>query len=597
MEVIMTSEEKVVTQEGYNPRVSIIIPVYNGENYVSLAIDSALRQTYDNIEVIVINDGSTDNTDKICKSYKNKIKYIKKENGGVSTALNVGIRNMSGDYFSWLSHDDLYYPEKVETEIEYLRKNNLFNTDTIICSNHSFIDEHGFKGPDIKYDSSFLNRDNAYFILKCALSGITLLIPKHAFYKVSFFDEESNCVQDYTLWFELYKNKYNFIHIPYVLTATRIHNASGTHTDTRYITEGTKFWLEVIEYFNEKEKKRLYGSVYGYYYTLYNFFLDSLYPKVIEYCKEKYLSIEKGHVDKLDYCVSVIAIIDNDNYKDTIDSIINQTYKNIEIILINNSIDKIELKKKYEKCKNIKIVNCDSNDISDVLNETIKKAKGEYLSFIKSGAVWDNLKIEKQLLKLVCSNYNISSSSYTSLDNNIIGAKDQSGYTFDTVLRNHLSDISTIMVKKTYLIGNNISFKNEYLDNKMLCFILDILKDNMIIVLQESLVKINEEKKYDLTILIRYMFDNYYSINKDIIDIILLEYLNIDENNVDKKHLNELNRYSYIQSSEFKRVNKIKRLSFRKKIPIYMQDSDTIMNGKLNRCYRKIRNIKGKIKK
>ncbi len=90
------------------PKVSIIIPVYNGEKYVSLAIESALRQTYSNLEIIVVNDGSTDKTDKICRSYGNKIRYIKKENGGVSTALNVGIDNMTGEYFSWLSHDDLY---------------------------------------------------------------------------------------------------------------------------------------------------------------------------------------------------------------------------------------------------------------------------------------------------------------------------------------------------------------------------------------------------------------------------------------------------------------------------------------------------------
>ncbi len=79
------------------PRVSIIIPVYNGEDYVSLAIECALNQTYSNLEIIVVNDGSTDSTDEICKKYGDKIKYICKKNGGVSTALNLGIENMTGD--------------------------------------------------------------------------------------------------------------------------------------------------------------------------------------------------------------------------------------------------------------------------------------------------------------------------------------------------------------------------------------------------------------------------------------------------------------------------------------------------------------------
>ena len=118
-----------------NIKVSIIIPVYNGSNYVNLAIDSALRQTYKNIEIIVVNDGSKDNTLKILKQYGDKIKLIDKENGGVSTALNLGIKNMTGDYFSWLSHDDLYYPEKIEREVNYLIENNLVGTKTILYSN------------------------------------------------------------------------------------------------------------------------------------------------------------------------------------------------------------------------------------------------------------------------------------------------------------------------------------------------------------------------------------------------------------------------------------------------------------------------------
>ena len=102
------------------PKVSIVIPVYNGERYVRYAIDSALAQTYDNIEIIVVNDGSTDKTDEIVKSYGNKVRYIKKKNGGVSSALNMAIEKMKGEYFSWLSHDDTYEPTKIEDEIDYL---------------------------------------------------------------------------------------------------------------------------------------------------------------------------------------------------------------------------------------------------------------------------------------------------------------------------------------------------------------------------------------------------------------------------------------------------------------------------------------------
>ena len=93
----------------FHPLVSIVIPVYNGSNFVREAIDSALAQTYDNVEIIVVNDGSTDEgkTREIALSYGDKIRYFEKPNGGVSSALNMGISNMQGQYFSWLSHDDM----------------------------------------------------------------------------------------------------------------------------------------------------------------------------------------------------------------------------------------------------------------------------------------------------------------------------------------------------------------------------------------------------------------------------------------------------------------------------------------------------------
>ena len=134
----------------YNPLVTIVIPVYNGANYLNESISSALEQTYKNIEIIVVNDGSTDDgeTEKIALSYGDKIKYLSKPNGGVSSALNLCIENMKGEWLSWLSHDDLYYPTKVEEEVNYvgklLEKNPDLNLDKVVvrCAAES-IDIHG----------------------------------------------------------------------------------------------------------------------------------------------------------------------------------------------------------------------------------------------------------------------------------------------------------------------------------------------------------------------------------------------------------------------------------------------------------------------
>jgi hypothetical protein len=107
------------------PLVTIVIPVYNGTNYMAQAIDSALNQSYKNIEIIVVNDGSRDNgaTAAIARRYDEKIRYVEKENGGVSTALMLAISLMKGEYFSWLSHDDLYEPQHIQSQVNVLNKN------------------------------------------------------------------------------------------------------------------------------------------------------------------------------------------------------------------------------------------------------------------------------------------------------------------------------------------------------------------------------------------------------------------------------------------------------------------------------------------
>src|SRR6185295_17389252 len=101
---------------GARDLVSIVIPVFNGARYVGEAIESALAQTWPNTEVIVVNDGSDDGgaTQRAIERYGGAVRVIVKPNGGVASALNAGIAAMRGQWFSWLSHDDLYLPTKIE---------------------------------------------------------------------------------------------------------------------------------------------------------------------------------------------------------------------------------------------------------------------------------------------------------------------------------------------------------------------------------------------------------------------------------------------------------------------------------------------------
>jgi glycosyltransferase involved in cell wall biosynthesis len=225
------------------PLVSVVIPVYNGANYIREAIDSVLAQTYKNIEILIINDGSQDGgaTRDIALSYGDKIKYFEKENGGVSTALNLGIRAMKGEYFSWLSHDDVYYPDKIKCQIGEVR----FKKNVILYSDYDEIDEQ----------SKIINKvrishiKSEMFLFEIAknsfLHGCSLLIPKEAFDDFGGFNEELLTTQDYDLWVKM-SIKYRFVHLKKILIKSRIHTQQGSNKDI-HVKEVEIFYLNILK--------------------------------------------------------------------------------------------------------------------------------------------------------------------------------------------------------------------------------------------------------------------------------------------------------------------------------------------------------------
>ena len=203
-------------------KVSIVIPVYNGSNYLSEAIDSALAQTYPNIEVIVVNDGSNDHgeTERIALSYSDKVRYFYKTNGGVASALNLGIEKMSGDYFSWLSHDDLYCPQKVEIQVRALA--GMAQSRSIMYSDYAVFFDNAMDAKNIRLPTVPPDQFRYFITVNNILHGCTLLIPKAAFDECGGFNETLRTTQDYDLWFRM-AEKFHFIHTPGVLVKARSH--------------------------------------------------------------------------------------------------------------------------------------------------------------------------------------------------------------------------------------------------------------------------------------------------------------------------------------------------------------------------------------
>lgn len=218
----------------YVPLVTIIIPVYNGANFLKDCIESALAQTYKNIEIIVVNDGSIDDgaTEKIAKLYKNKIRYLVKENGGVSSALNYGLKVAKGEWISWLSHDDIYTADKIEKQIDTLQNYVTGNSNldkTIIYSNSVFVNDIGKvinQNNTRKEMQTFeLSRADLFkeIYIKNGISGCTVLFPKSCVDLIGYFDEELRYMQDIDYWCRMVFNGFKFVKLSDVLVKTRRH--------------------------------------------------------------------------------------------------------------------------------------------------------------------------------------------------------------------------------------------------------------------------------------------------------------------------------------------------------------------------------------
>lgn len=279
------------------PKVSIIIPVYNGSNYLQEAIDSALAQTYPNCEILVINDGSCDEgkTEAIALSYGDRIRYFKKENGGVASALNMGIRQMTGEYFSWLSHDDVYYPNKVKREVQAILASG--DPMKLVQCEYDFYDEATgtYTPTDFSKTYTIGQLTNSVFsVLQLQIHACCALIHKSHFDRVGMFDEGLKTVQDIEMWFRLFRGQRSLF-VPERLYKVREHAEAGNHTIPSYYSETCRLYKNLIGQLSDQEIISIWGSTFCFY-TRMNGFLRSygLEDKEIE---SHVLAKEKSETD------------------------------------------------------------------------------------------------------------------------------------------------------------------------------------------------------------------------------------------------------------------------------------------------------------
>jgi len=255
----------------YSPGVvSIIIPVYNAQDYLEECLDSALNQTYDKIEIITVNDGSKDNSLDILKKYSNKIKIISKKNGGTASALNLGIKNMSGEWFKWLSADDVLYPNAVKELIDEAKL--LPDKRYILYSNYDIIDAHGKiidKVTEPNYNELDFFSMNVILLDHFIGNGTTSLIHESIIDEFGMFNETIGYKEDYELWLR-YNVLYNCgLHlVPKNLAKYRVHQKQLTKENISISLSQTNAIRKLIlEKLSQEERKKYENALKKYQKT------------------------------------------------------------------------------------------------------------------------------------------------------------------------------------------------------------------------------------------------------------------------------------------------------------------------------------------
>jgi glycosyltransferase involved in cell wall biosynthesis len=238
----------------YAPLASIIIPCFNQSNFLLEAVLSVINQSFRNWECIIIDDGSTDNTYQVamkCCSLDKRVKYNKKENGGLSSARNAGIRIATGDYIQLLDSDDIIEKDKLEKTLSFYKQ---VPANTILFSGSRYFEDLSRDKLQVLGRSSLiphvdLNIDDTLetqrtLIRKrnfCVISAP--IYPRVIFEKVGFFDEDLKALEDWDFHLRCSTAgyKFNYISIVQGRTLIRLHDASMMRNTLHMIKNQEKF--------------------------------------------------------------------------------------------------------------------------------------------------------------------------------------------------------------------------------------------------------------------------------------------------------------------------------------------------------------------
>lgn len=302
--------------ESNYPLITVVIPVYNSEKYISSAIESVLTQTYQNFEIIIINDGSTDNTKRVIESFNDsRIKYIEQKNAGPAAARNKGLENAIGEYIAFLDADDLWKPEKLELQINVFKGHDdiclTYSALEVLSSENILIELHSFK--------NYKRMDLVKFLLFDHIAIMpAVMIKKTYLDEVGYFNPGLYTGEDWDLWLRL-ALKANFFYTDKILVTRYRPITSITNSIDYSITK--KCHLEVCDnffniYCKDKEIQKLKKQAYSFlYYDLSRiyFYKDKKNPDMKKVLNYFFISIKYAPIfylfsyERIRYLIRIMA--------------------------------------------------------------------------------------------------------------------------------------------------------------------------------------------------------------------------------------------------------------------------------------------------
>ena len=220
-----------------NPKVSVVIPVYNSELFIAEAIESVLNQTYNNIELIVVNDCSTDKTADILNNYSGKINIITNErNIGVSLSRNRGLSEMTGEYFAPLDADDVCLPYRLSKGVEFLQSNK---SCVLVGGQVSYIDSHSKCLGTSNYPTTE-EEVTAHIWRRNPIAHSSLLARAELVKSLGMYDSSLEVCEDYDLLFRLLRHGY-LANLSEVVVKYRLHDSQLTQCKYATLLKTTVF--------------------------------------------------------------------------------------------------------------------------------------------------------------------------------------------------------------------------------------------------------------------------------------------------------------------------------------------------------------------